>query len=58
MALRVDRPISDLPDSNLAVAWPQDARSPAVTLASVRAACSVTAVQQAQAESLMQNTAP
>ena len=34
------RPISDLPDSTLALAWPQDARSPAVA-AFVRAACTV-----------------
>ncbi|MFI9150616.1 LysR family transcriptional regulator [Streptomyces sp. NPDC053367] len=51
------RPVSDLPDSTLAVAWPQDTRSPAVA-AFVRAACGVAAVQQAQAESLGQNTAP
>lgn len=36
------RPVSDLPDSTLAVAWPQDARSPAVA-AFVRAACEVAA---------------
>jgi DNA-binding transcriptional LysR family regulator len=36
------RPVSDLPDSTLAVAWPQDARSPAVA-AFVRAACTVAA---------------
>ncbi|MGW0184715.1 LysR family transcriptional regulator [Streptomyces sp. NPDC003362] len=51
------RPVSDLPDSTLAIAWPKDARSPAVA-AFVRAACSIAAVQQSQAESLMQNTAP
>ncbi|MEU3839253.1 LysR substrate-binding domain-containing protein [Streptomyces sp. NPDC028635] len=46
------RPVSDLPDATLAVAWPQDARSPAVA-AFVRAACSVAA---AQAERLLQST--
>ncbi|MFH9862867.1 LysR substrate-binding domain-containing protein [Streptomyces sp. NPDC017202] len=50
-------PVSDLPDSTLAVAWPQDARSPAVA-ALVRAACSVAAAQDAQAEPLVQNTTP
>ena len=34
------RPVSDLPDVTLALAWPQDARSPAVA-AFVRAACTV-----------------
>src|SRR3984957_7644526 len=34
------RPVSDLPDATLAVAWLQDARSPAVA-AFVRAACTV-----------------
>ena len=34
------RPVSDLPDATLAVAWLQDARSPAVA-ALVRAACTV-----------------
>jgi DNA-binding transcriptional LysR family regulator len=43
------RPVSDLPDATLAVAWPQDARSPAVA-AFVRAACTVAAAAQAQAE--------
>ncbi|MER6216576.1 LysR substrate-binding domain-containing protein [Streptomyces sp. NPDC001674] len=38
------RPVSDLPDATLAVAWPQDARSPAVA-AFVRAACAVAAAQ-------------
>jgi DNA-binding transcriptional LysR family regulator len=42
------RPVSDLPNCTLAVAWPQDARSPAVA-AFVRAACS-TAARHAQAE--------
>jgi DNA-binding transcriptional LysR family regulator len=40
------RPVSDLPDSTLALAWPQDARSPAVA-AFVRAACTVAAAAQA-----------
>jgi DNA-binding transcriptional LysR family regulator len=38
------RPVSDLPDSTLALAWPQDARSPAVA-AFVRAACTVAAAE-------------
>ncbi|MEU4560430.1 LysR substrate-binding domain-containing protein [Actinoplanes sp. NPDC023936] len=41
------RPVSDLPDSTLAVAWPQDARSPAVA-AFVRAASSVAATARPQ----------
>ncbi|MFF3304396.1 LysR family transcriptional regulator [Streptomyces sp. NPDC002908] len=36
------RPVSDLPDATFAVAWPQDARSPAVA-AFVRAACTAAA---------------
>ncbi|MFJ4627002.1 LysR family transcriptional regulator [Streptomyces sp. NPDC088847] len=44
------RPVSDVPDSTLAVAWPQDVRSPAVA-AFVRAAC--TAAQRAQEERLL-----
>ena len=36
------RPVSDLPDATLALAWPEEARSPAVA-AFVRAACSVAA---------------
>jgi DNA-binding transcriptional LysR family regulator len=48
------RPVSDLPDATLALAWPQDARSPAVA-AFVRAACSVAAAAQAQAEPVMQS---
>jgi DNA-binding transcriptional LysR family regulator len=48
------RPVSDLPDSTLALAWPQDARSPAVA-AFVRAACTVAAGAHAQAESVMQS---
>jgi DNA-binding transcriptional LysR family regulator len=42
------RPVSDLPDAVLAVAWPQDARSPAVA-AFVRAACAVAAARRAPA---------
>ncbi|MFG2666477.1 hypothetical protein ACGFY6_19825 [Streptomyces sp. NPDC048387] len=38
------QPVSDLPDVTLAVAWPQDARSPAVAVF-VRAVCAVAAVQ-------------
>ncbi|MER8101045.1 LysR family transcriptional regulator [Kitasatospora sp. NPDC094016] len=45
-------PVNDLPDSTLAVAWPQDARSPAVA-AFVRAACTVAA---ARTQSLMPST--
>jgi DNA-binding transcriptional LysR family regulator len=48
------RPVSDLPDSTLAVAWLQDARSPAVA-AFVRAACTVAATAHPQAEPVMQN---
>jgi len=40
------RPVSDLPDSTLALAWHQDARSPAVA-AFVRAACTVAAATHA-----------
>jgi len=36
------RPVSDVPDATLALAWPEDARSPAVA-AFVRAACAVAA---------------
>ncbi len=43
------RPVSDLPDATLALAWPQDARSPAAA-AFVRAACTVAAAAQAPAE--------
>ncbi|MEU9402269.1 LysR family transcriptional regulator [Streptomyces sp. NPDC048242] len=43
------RPVSDLPDCTLAIAWPQDARSPAVA-AFVRAACEVAAAHRTQAE--------
>ena len=48
------RPVSDLPDSTLAVAWLQDARSPAVA-AYERAACTVAATAHPQAEPVMQN---
>ena len=48
------RPVSDLPDSTLALAWPQDARSPAVA-AFVRAACTVAAAAHARAEPVMQS---
>ncbi len=50
------RPVSDLPDSTLAVAWPQDARSPAIA-AFVRAACTVAAAAHAPAEPVMQSAA-
>ncbi|WP_232247398.1 hypothetical protein [Kitasatospora azatica] len=46
---------SDLPDSTLAVAWPKDARSPAVA-AFVRAACTVAAAQHPPADPFMQST--
>ena len=46
------RPVSDLPDSTLALAWPQDARSPAVA-AFVRAACTAAAAAHEQAEPAM-----
>ncbi|MYX37106.1 MULTISPECIES: LysR substrate-binding domain-containing protein [unclassified Streptomyces] len=48
------RPVSDLPDATLAVAWPQDARSPAVA-AFVRAACSVAAAQYGPVEPLVRS---
>jgi DNA-binding transcriptional LysR family regulator len=50
------RPVSDLPDSTLALAWPQDARSPAVA-AFVRAACTIAAAAHEQAEPAMQSAA-
>jgi DNA-binding transcriptional LysR family regulator len=50
------RPVSDLPDATLALAWPQDARSPAVA-AFVRAACTVAAAVHARAEPAMQSAA-
>ena len=43
------RPVSDLPDCTLAVAWLQDTRSPAVA-AFVRAACTVAAAMHPRAE--------
>ena len=43
------RPVSDLPAATLALAWPEDARSPAVA-AFVRAACSVAAAAHPAAE--------
>jgi DNA-binding transcriptional LysR family regulator len=49
------RPVSDLPDATLAVAWLQDARSPAVA-AFVRAACTVAAAAHPRAEPVMQST--
>jgi hypothetical protein len=50
------RPVSGLPDATLVLAWPQDARSPAVA-AVVRAACTVAAAAQSQAEPIMENAA-
>jgi len=50
------RPVSDLPGATLAVAWPQDARSPAVA-AFVRAACTVAAAAHEQAEPIMHSAA-
>jgi DNA-binding transcriptional LysR family regulator len=50
------RPVSDLPDSTLALAWPQDARAPAVA-AFVRAACTIAAAAHPQAEPAMQSAA-
>ncbi|WP_432838626.1 LysR family transcriptional regulator [Dactylosporangium sp. CA-092794] len=46
------RPVDDLPDTTLAVAWPQDARSPAVA-AFVRAACTVATTAHAQTAPVM-----
>jgi len=51
------RPVSDLPDSTLALAWPQDARSRAVA-AFVRAACTVAASAYAQTEPAIQSATP
>jgi DNA-binding transcriptional LysR family regulator len=48
------RPVSDLPDATLAVAWPRDARSPAVA-AFVRAACAVAAGARPRAEPVTHN---
>jgi DNA-binding transcriptional LysR family regulator len=50
------RPVSDLPDSTLALAWPHDARSPAVA-AFVRTACTIAAAAHPQAEPAMQSAA-
>jgi len=50
------RPVSDLPNSTLALAWRQDARSPAIA-AFVRAACAVAAAAHEQAEPAMQRAA-
>ncbi|MER6442315.1 LysR family transcriptional regulator [Streptomyces sp. NPDC001185] len=49
------RPVSDLPNCTLAVAWPQEARSPAVA-AFVRAACAIAAAHNTQADTRMQST--
>ncbi|WP_406426690.1 LysR family transcriptional regulator [Streptomyces sp. NBC_01589] len=49
------RPVSDLPNCTLAIAWPQDARSPAVA-ALVRVACTIAATHRTQAEPQMQST--
>ncbi|ETK35010.1 LysR family transcriptional regulator [Microbispora sp. ATCC PTA-5024] len=49
------RPVSDLPNCTLAIAWPQDARSPAVG-AFVRVACTIAADHGTQAEPQMQST--
>ncbi|AYV25287.1 LysR family transcriptional regulator [Streptomyces sp. CJ_13] len=49
------RPVSDLPNCTLAIAWPQDARSPAVA-ALVRVACTIAATQRTRAEVQMQST--
>jgi DNA-binding transcriptional LysR family regulator len=43
------RPVGDLADSTLVIAWPEDARSPAVA-AFVRAACTVAAAAHVRAE--------
>ncbi|MFC4534758.1 LysR family transcriptional regulator [Sphaerisporangium dianthi] len=49
------RPVSDLPDCTLAIAWPQDARSPAVA-ALVRVACAIAATRRTRAEPQMRST--
>jgi DNA-binding transcriptional LysR family regulator len=46
------RPVTDLPDATLALAWPQDARSLAVA-AFTRAACTVAAAAREPAEPLI-----
>jgi DNA-binding transcriptional LysR family regulator len=51
------RPVSDLPDSTLALIWPRNVRSPAVA-AFVRAACTVAAARaHPQAEPAIRHTA-
>jgi len=50
------RPVVDLADATLALAWPEDARSPAVA-AFVRAACAVAADAQAAAEPVVHGVA-
>lgn len=50
------RPVSDLPDSTLVLAWPEDARSSAVA-AFVRAACTVAAAAHPRAEPVVQSAA-
>jgi DNA-binding transcriptional LysR family regulator len=51
------RPVSDLPDSTLALAWPEDARSPAVA-AFVRAACTVAAAEAAAGPTTRETLTP
>ncbi|MFD0275179.1 LysR family transcriptional regulator [Kitasatospora sp. NPDC127111] len=51
------RPVTDLPDATLSVAWPDDTRSPAVA-AFVRAACAVAAVRHERAETLVRGLPP
>ncbi|MFF7361341.1 LysR family transcriptional regulator [Streptomyces sp. NPDC008125] len=51
------RPVSDLPECTLAIAWPQDARSPAVA-ALVRAAGAIAAGLPARAEPPVESTLP
>ncbi|MEV6969379.1 LysR substrate-binding domain-containing protein [Hamadaea sp. NPDC051192] len=50
------RPVSDQSNCTLAIAWPQDARSPAVA-AFVRAACAIAAAHRTPAEHPPVNTA-
>jgi DNA-binding transcriptional LysR family regulator len=47
------RPVGDLADSTLAIAWPEGASSPAIA-AFVRTACTVAAASEAQSESPLQ----
>lgn len=47
------QPVTDLPAATLVVAWPRDARSPAVA-AFVRAACTVAATVPAPGQNLME----